>query len=328
MQTKQNIEKIKYINQDGEIEIRRVISPFKGILSIALEDHEKPIFTEIFKKKETKQFFRNMSKLIETSEAISFQDVFINYNPIIIKENIKSDTSTQIEDGQEPANNIETEIDNKKSDEQSHQFIESAETESTVDDLLQQSQQLQSQQQQKRGSSNIQIKMVDIYKQQEQFEHLVINKIKIEVQDIALVEDYKFSYDTLDLKQMYADKVQKFDTFRGGTKFIYNPRPIIFSESDDKTIDEIMFGAQTAKQSQRKYQDSMKGNPKSTGDTRKMQKSVRFQIEEDKVIEAYVTHWQELENRNRVQQRQEQKRNQITTQYQALDGLRNQSRRH
>ena len=118
MQTKQNIEKIKYINQDGEIEIRRVISPFKGILSIALEDHEKPIFTEIFKKKETKQCFRNMSKLIETSEAISFQDVFINYNPIIIKENIKSDASTQIEDGQEPANNIETEIDNKKSDEQ------------------------------------------------------------------------------------------------------------------------------------------------------------------------------------------------------------------
>ena len=94
---------------------------------------------------------------------------------------------------------------------------------------------------------------------------------------------------------MYADKVQKFDTFRGGTKFIYNPRPIIFSESDDNTIEEIMFGAQTAKQSQRKYQDSMKGNPKS-GDTRKTQKSVRFQIEEDKVIEAYVTHWQELEN--------------------------------
>ena len=66
-----------------------------------------------------------------------------------------------------------------------------------------------------------------------------------------------------------------------------------------------MFGAQTAKQSQRKYQDSMKGNPKS-GDTRKTQKSVRFQIEEDKVIEAYVTHWQELETQGRVQQRQEQ----------------------
>ena len=166
----------------------------------------------------------------------------------------------------EPANNIETEIDNKKSDEQSHQFIESAETENPVDDLLQESQhqlieidqqqyptvedttvetiiqvrqlsqlqQLQSPQQQQRASSNIQIKMVDMYKQQEQLEQLVINKI--EVQDIALVEDYKFSYDTLDLKQMYDDKVQKFDTFRGGTKFIFNPRPIIFSESDDKTI--------------------------------------------------------------------------------------------
>ena len=79
-----------------------------------------------------------------------------------------------------------------------------------------------------------------------------------------------------------------------------------------------MFGAQTAKQSQRKYQDSMKGNPKS-GDTRKTQKSVRFQIEEDKVIEAYVTHWQEFKSQDRVQQWQELKSNRITTQYQALD---------
>ena len=83
----------------------------------------------------------------------------------------------------------------------SHQFIESAETENPVDDLLQesqhqlieidqqqyptveditvetiiqvrqlsQSQQLQSPQQQQRASIDIQIKMVDIYKQQEQF---------------------------------------------------------------------------------------------------------------------------------------------------------------
>ncbi len=35
-----------------------------------------------------------MSKLIETSEAISFQDVLINYKPIIVKESMKSDTST------------------------------------------------------------------------------------------------------------------------------------------------------------------------------------------------------------------------------------------
>ncbi len=69
-----------------------------------------------------------------------------------------------------------------------------------------------------------------------------------------------------------------------------------------------MFGAQTAKQFQsngQKYQDDMKGNPK-TGVKDKTQKSVKFQIEEDKVLEAYVTHWQELETHNRVQQWQEQ----------------------
>ena len=35
-------------------------------------------------------------------------------------------------------------------------------------------------------------------------------------------------------------------------------------------------------------------------------KSVKFQIVEDKVIEAYVTHWQELEEQDQVQQGQEQ----------------------
>ncbi len=118
MRTKQSIEKIQYINQDGEIEIRPVISPWKGILSFALEDNEKPLFTKIFEKKEIKQFFRNMTKPIETSEAISYQDVFINYNPIIITENMKSDTPTQKEDEQEPTINVEAEIDNGKSDEQ------------------------------------------------------------------------------------------------------------------------------------------------------------------------------------------------------------------
>ncbi len=62
----------------------------------------------------------------------------------------------------------------------------------------------------------------------------------------------------------------------------------------------------------------MKDNP-NTGVQRKTQKSVRFQIEEDKVIEAHVTHWQELETQGRVQQRQEQKSNQITSQYKPLD---------
>ncbi len=54
-----------------------------------------------------------------------------------------------------------------------------------------------------------------------------------------------------------------------------------------------MFGAHTSKHSRRNYQDSMKDNPNS-GVQRKTQKTVRFQIEEDKVIEAHVTHWQEL----------------------------------
>ena len=55
-----------------------------------------------------------------------------------------------------------------------------------------------------------------------------------------------------------------------------------------------MFGAQAARQFQddgQKYQDSMKNNPYSGG-KHKNQKSVKFPIEEDKVIEAYVRNWQ------------------------------------
>ena len=121
-------------------------------------------------------------------------------------------------------------IDNKKSDEQSHQFVESVETENPVNGLLQESQhqlieidqpqrptvedntvetkikvrqlskspQLQSPQQQQRASSNIQIEMVDIYERQARFKQSVIEEI--ETQYIELVEDYKFGYDTLDLK--------------------------------------------------------------------------------------------------------------------------------
>ena len=141
---------------------------------------------------------------------------------------------------------------------------------------------------------------------------------EIEVQNIELDADYQFVDDALELKQRISDSVQAFDTFRGGTELLYNSSQMIFSESDNKKMEKIMFGAQTAKQSQRKYQDSMKDNPNS-GVKRKTQKSVRFQIEADKVIEAYVTHWQELETQGRVQQRQEQKSSQITSQYQALD---------
>ncbi len=59
-------------------------------------------------------------------------------------------------------------------------------------------------------------------------------------------------------------------------------------------MEEIIIGAQTAKQSQCKHQDSMEGNPIS-GVKCKTQKSVRFKIEEVKLIEAHATNWQELE---------------------------------
>ncbi len=57
----------------------------------------------------------------------------------------------------------------------------------------------------------------------------------------------------------------------------------------------IMFGAQTTRQYQgkgQKYHDEMKDNQK-LGVKRKMQKLVKHKIEGDKVIEAYITHWQE-----------------------------------
>ena len=252
-------------------------------------------------------------------------------------------------DGQEPTMsdseqtiNTECEIDIKKTDEQMHQIIESVETENSVDDLLQvqqqqephhqtvevvtiktiiqvqQSAQPQAPRQQQSKSSDIQIKMVDNIERQAKFEQIVFSEI--EDDNIKLDADNKFDYVTLDLEQMEVIKVKKFDTFRGGTEFefIYNPSAIMLLESDDKTMEEIMFGAQTAKQSQRKHQDSMKGNPIS-GVKRKTQKSVRFKIEEDKVIEAHVTHWQEFKSQDRVQQWQELKSNRITTQYQALD---------
>ncbi len=47
-------------------------------------------------------------------------------------------------DGQEPTINIDSEIDNKKSDDEMHQFIESIETENFVDDLSQAQQQQES----------------------------------------------------------------------------------------------------------------------------------------------------------------------------------------
>jgi hypothetical protein len=69
---------------------------------------------------------------------------------------------------------------------------------------------------------------------------------------------------------------------------------------DNKTMKTIMFGTQIAKQFQsngQKYQDDMKDNPKSAAKIKsKKQKKIKFQTE-GKVIEAYVTHWQEQEKK-------------------------------
>ena len=261
----------------------------------------------------TKEYDEKKSS--ELSDMIKRIDTVLE----IIREAEDQDDSM---DGQEPTINIESEIDNKKSDEQMHQIVKSIETENSVDDLLQvqqqqephhqtvevvtiktiiqvqQSAQPQAPRQQQSKSSDIQIKMVDDIERQAKLEQIVFGEIE---GNIELDADNKFDYVTLNLEQMEVIKVKRFDTFRGGTEFIYNPSVIMLSESDDKTMEEIMFGAQTAKQSQCKHQDSMKGNPIS-GVKHKTQKSVRFKIEEDKVIEAHVTHWQELESQDRVQQ--------------------------
>ncbi len=98
--------------------------------------------------------------------------------------------------------------------------------------------------------------------------------IEIEGHNIEQGADNKYyGYVTLNLEQMEDIKVEKFDTFRGCTEFMYNPSAIILSESNDKTKEEIMFGAQTAKQSQHKYQDSMKGNPNSGVNARRRDQS-------------------------------------------------------
>ena len=208
-------------------------------------------------------------------------------------------------DGQESANNIKSEIDDKKSDDQTHQIIGSFfETKNSVDNLLQDQQPELLQVQQIKSSDNT-IKMIDIYEMEEKIKQSVINEI--EGQIIKPDADYKNDKGTLDQEQMYANSVDKSDTFRGGTDFkLFNPSTIMFQQDDSKTMAAIMFGAQTAKQFQKndQHQDDMKDNPISRG-KRKTQKSVKFQIEEDKVIEAYVTHWQELEKQDRVQQGQE-----------------------
>ena len=114
--------------------------------------------------------------------------------------------------------------------------------------------------------------MTDIYKEDEKLWQTVIGEI--EGQNIKPDEIYTRDKLTLDQEQMSPVKVEKADTFRGGTELI-NPRKfeLQFEEHENRTTETIMFGAQTAKQSQRKYQDSMKGNPNSGVNARRRDQS-------------------------------------------------------
>ncbi len=56
---------------------------------------------------------------------------------------------------------------------------------------------------------------------------------------------------------------------------------------------------ESKQQSSHKYQDDIEDKTK-LGVQHKMKESVKYRIEEDKVIEAYVTHRQEMEKNTRV----------------------------
>jgi hypothetical protein len=169
--------------------------------------------------------------------------------------------------------------------ESQHQTVEVK----TVEIIVQDQQQLQSPGPAQLLSIDSPIKMVDIYAMQEELKWSVISEI--EGQIIEAVADYKLNYGTMKSEQNYADSIKQFDTFRGGTEsLLFNARAIVFQESDDKIAETIMFCAQTARQFQsnhQKYQDDMKGNPKTVV-KRKTHKSAKFQIEEDKILEAYA----------------------------------------
>ena len=167
---------------------------------------------------------------------------------------------------------------------------------------MQQAQSLSAQQQQPLKSIDNPIKMVDIYATKEKIKQSVINEIEDQI--IKPDADSKVKMITLDQEQAYICGVKLFDTFRGSTEFnLFNLCSIMIrvalQVSDIITMKTIMFCAQTAIQIQnngQKYQDDMKDNPKSQANIkRKRQKSIKFQIEEEKVIEAYITHWQEQE---------------------------------
>ena len=217
---------------------------------------------------------------------------------------------TQI--NQEPKTNIESEFDDEKSDEvQINQVTESVKTEVSRDVVLQESP-LQTievkkvetttqaaQQQQPLKSIDNPIKMVDIYATEEKIKQPVINEIEDQI--IKPDADSKVNMITLDQEQAYIGGVKLFNTFRGGTEFnLFNLCSIELQVSDIETMETIMFAAANQFQDKgQKYQDDMKDNPNSEANIkRKTQNSIKFQIEEEKVIEAYVTHWQEQEMQN------------------------------
>ena len=164
------------------------------------------------------------------------------------QETTTTDTQPEIEPKSE---NEREQIDVKKSDDEMNQIIESVETESYADDLLQVQQQQEPQyqtifqqqqdvqqvqpriqapqqlpqsQQQQRKSQDSMIKMTDIYKKEDKLWQTVISEI--EGRNIKPMEIYTRDELTLGQEQMSPVKVEKADTFRGGTELIFNPRKI------------------------------------------------------------------------------------------------------
>ncbi len=107
--------------------------------------------------------------------------------------------------------------------------------------------------------------MVDINVTEEKIKQSVFSEI--ESQTIEPDAKIKVNMITLDKTQSSIESVEKFDTFRGGTKHeFFNLSRIVFQVNDKKTMETIMVGAQTAKQFQSngpKYQDKMRDNHNS-----------------------------------------------------------------
>jgi hypothetical protein len=78
-----------------------------------------------------------MTTLLEKHERLSLElDEIVRRIQIGLLQD-----QSNYSDGQEPTIKIESEIDNKKSDDEMHQFIESVETENLVDNFSQAPQQ-------------------------------------------------------------------------------------------------------------------------------------------------------------------------------------------